>query len=224
MRDERSGATCPADVLEAIPWYPDGLGEAQRGALEAHAAGCAECRLELAFVQGEEGEPSEPMPDAERVWARVLERVAADAGAAQARPVPRPLPFEAPRRAERRRALGAAPLRAAASIALALAVGALGLAVGSRLGAPEPVYETASAPAREGAAGGPQLDVVFRSHVTAEEIQAALRGIDGSVVAGPSSLGVYRVALGAGADAASAAVALRAEADGVASLAEPVHP
>jgi hypothetical protein len=96
--------------------------------------------------------------------------------------------------------------------------------VGSRLGAPQPVYETASAPRAEGAAGGPELDVVFRSDVRAEEIQAALRGIEGSVVAGPSSLGVYRVALRAGADAASAAVALRAEADGVASLAEPVRP
>jgi hypothetical protein len=220
MTDERSEATCPADVLEAIPWYPDGLADAQRGALEAHAAGCAECRLELAFVQGEEAEVPGPVPDAERVWARVLERVAAEGGAAL-RPAARQAPA---RRSAPRRSFGAARLRLAASIALALTAGALGVAVGSRLGAPQPVYETASAPRAEGAAGGPELDVVFRSDVRAEEIQAALRGIDGSVVAGPSSLGVYRVALRAGADAASAAAALRAEADGVASLAEPALP
>jgi hypothetical protein len=220
MRDERSEATCPADVLEAIPWYPDGLADAQRGALEAHAAGCAECRLELAFVRGEEAEVSGPVPDAERVWARVLERVAAEGGAAQLRPAARQAPA---RRSAPRRSFGAG-LRVAASIALVFTAGALGVAVGSRLGAPQPVYETASAPRAEGAAGGPELDVVFRSDVRAEEIQAALRGIEGSVVAGPSSLGVYRVALRAGADAASAAVALRAEADGVASLAEPVRP
>jgi hypothetical protein len=224
MRDERNEATCPADVLEAIPWYPDGLGEAQRGALEAHAAGCAECRLELAFVRGEEADVPEPAPDAERVWARILERVSAEGGAGQVRASVRPAPFETPLRAAPRRGLGAAPLRIAASIALALAVGAVGVAVGSRLGAPEPVYETAAAPRAEGAGGGPELDVVFRSDVRAEEIQTALRGIEGSIVAGPSPLGVYRVALRAGADAASAAIALRAEADGVASLAEPVLP
>lgn len=223
MTDERSEAACPADVLEAIPWYPDGLGEVQRGALEAHAAACAGCRRELAFVQGQPAEEPEAAPDAERVWARVLERVAAEGGEARLRPAPLP----AARRAASRRWLGAAagPLPLAASIALALAVGALGLAAGSLLRAPElPVYQTASAPRSEGAVAGPGLDVVFRKDASAGEIEAALRGIDGAVVGGPSPLGVFRVALRPGADAAVAAAALRAEADGVASFAEPVHP
>ena len=218
MTDERSEATCPADVLEAIPWYPDGLGEAQRGALEAHAAHCAECRRELAFVQDEPAEEPAPAPDAERVWARVLERMTAEAGAQRPRAVPR--------RAAPRRWLGAAaaPLPLAASIVLALAVGALGVAVGSGLrGQSQPVYETASAP-REGAAAGPELDLVFRKDASAGEIEAALRGIDGRIVSGPSPLGVFRVALHPDADAAAAAAALRAEVDGVASLAEPVRP
>jgi hypothetical protein len=222
MTNQRSEAACPADVLEAIPWYPDGLGEAQRGALEAHAAACAECRLELAFVQGEAAEAPEDAPDAERVWARVLARVAAEGGEAQVRSAPLP----APRRAVSRRWLGAAagPLPLAASIAFALALGAVGLAAGTLLGAPEAVYRTASAPPVEGAAAGPGLDLVFRKDASAGEIEAALRRIDGAVVGGPSPVGRFRVALRPGADAEAAAAALRAEADGVASLALPIRP
>ena len=44
---------CPADVLGWIPWYADGgLTERERGAVEAHAAECADCRAELDIVAG----------------------------------------------------------------------------------------------------------------------------------------------------------------------------
>ena len=44
---------CPPDVLEWIPWYPDqGLNDRQRGTVEAHAAGCADCREEISLVLG----------------------------------------------------------------------------------------------------------------------------------------------------------------------------
>jgi anti-sigma factor RsiW len=222
MTNERSEADCPADVLEAIPWYPDGLGERQRGALEAHAAVCAECRRELAFVQGEPAEEPAAVPDPERVWARVLERVAAEGGEARLEAAPRPAPREAAPRRRLRAALGRLSL--AASVALALGFGALGLAAGALLrGAEPPSYFTASAPA-EGAAAGASLDVVFRSDVTAGEIEAALRAIGGSVVGGPTPRGVFQVALRPGADAAVAAAALGAEADGVASFVGPAHP
>jgi hypothetical protein len=217
MTFERGDAACPAEVLEAIPWYPDGLGDAQRGALEAHAATCAECRREIGLVRGEGGaEPALELPDADRVWRRVLELVAADAGTAAAEAPARPAP-----RTAQRRWLRASPggLRLAAGLALALGAGALGAAVGARLFGEAPVYRTAAAPAAGAAAAGPALDVVFRGSATADEIQAALGRVGGAIVAGPSPLGVFRVALAPGSDAAAVAAALRDEAGGVATFA-----
>lgn len=211
-----SEAACPADVLEAIPWYPEGLTAAQRGALEAHAAGCADCRRELSFVRGAPAEAPALTADAERVWKHVLERIAAEDAQGAGSVVPL---------APARRLRGALrPLALAASLALAVGLGALGtLGVLRLAGGAEPVYRTATA-GPEVSAAGPALDVVFRKDASAGEIEAKLRAIGGRVVAGPSALGVYRIALAAGADAAGAAAALRAESGGVATLAEPAHP
>jgi hypothetical protein len=212
---------CPAEVLEAIPWYPDGLGEAQRGLVEAHVAACEDCRRELWMIQGEAVHDLPEAPDAERVWASVLERVAAEGGATPLR-ASLGTPAEAPLRAGSRSWTRAAsrPFPLAASVALAVAFGALGTAVGSRFGE-EPVYRTVTAQP-EVLEAGPTLDVVFRKDASAEQIERALREVGGSVVAGPSGLGVYRIALRPGADARGAAGSLRGDEGGVASLAEPV--
>src|SRR5215468_11281469 len=77
-------STCPEAILASIPWYPDGLTADECGAVEAHAADCRACRAELAFVRGDE-EPEIELPDAERVYARVLARISEageDTGAA----------------------------------------------------------------------------------------------------------------------------------------------
>ena len=68
---------CPEEILASIPWYPDGLTADECGAVEAHAADCRACRAELAFVRGDE-EPAIELPDAERVYARVLDRISSD--------------------------------------------------------------------------------------------------------------------------------------------------
>ena len=223
MTGDWNDPACPEEVLEAIPWYPDGLTPSQRGAVEAHAAGCTACRREIAFVQGE---PADEItaPEAERVWARVLERIAAEGDEAVATRAA-VAPLRAPRRASGWLRAAARPLPLAASMALALAFGSLGALLSLRLSGvgDEPVYQTASAPLPEVSAAGPALDVVFRKSASAGEIEQTLHGIGGSVVAGPSPLGVYRVALPPGVDAAGAAATLRAEAGGVAALAEPVH-
>jgi hypothetical protein len=218
MTREVIDSICPAEVLEAIPWYPDGLGDAQRGLVEAHAAACDECRRELQMIQGE---PVDELPEAQgadRVWAAVLERVAAEGADAPVRV------SAAPRRPATRSWVRAAsrPFPIAASIALAVAFGALGTVAGSRLG--DDVYTPATAQRAEDSAAGPALDVVFRKSASAEEIESALRGVGGSVVAGPSGLGVYRIALRPGADARGAASTLRGDEGGVASLAEPALP
>jgi hypothetical protein len=217
MTRERIDSVCPDEVLEAIPWYPDGLHEMQRGLVEAHAAGCDACRREIQMIAGEPVELPDA-PDGDRVWARVLERVSAEGAATPIRP------SSAARRAGPRSFARAAsrPLPLAASIALAVAFGLLGTVAGSRLGE-EPIYVPATAPA-EVSQAGPALDVVFRKSASVGEIETALRGVGGSVVSGPSGLGVYRIALRPGADARGAAGSLRGDEGGVASLAEPVLP
>jgi len=215
---------CPEEVLAAIAWYPDGLDPEERGAVEAHAADCATCREELAFVRGE-GSPLLPQPrgESDRVYARVLERIEAYEDRARAKALPAAVEAPAPSRA--RGGLGVAPLRAAAALLLAAGVGALVALTGSRLMAPgEAVYRSAgeasdvsaAAPAHAALA----LDVVFRPDATAEKIQAALRAIGGEIVSGPTQLGVYRVRLAPTADASAAATVLRGDGQGVATFAE----
>ena len=46
---------------------------------------------------------------------------------------------------------------------------------------------------------GPRLRVIFANAATMGEIQEILRSIDGSIVTGPTALGVYTVVLPVGA-------------------------
>ena len=208
-REENS---CPEDVLMAIAWYPDGLDAEQRGLVEAHAADCAACREELAFVRGENAAAPAPREESDRVYARVIERI--EAYEAKQRPA-----AVMPLRGVGADGWGFA--RVAAALLLAAGIGGF---VGSRWLAPEAsVYQTASE-APDVAAAAPAsalaLDVVFRPDATAERIQAALRAIGGEIVSGPTQLGVYRVRLAPTADASAAASVLRGEGQGVATFAE----
>lgn len=202
---------CPADVMAWIPRYPDdGLSDAQRGAVEAHAATCDTCRREIALVVGE-ADPG-PLPPAGPLLERVLARIEAEPREAG---IPAPPRLPAPRRrAPRwRRAAIAAGLVA---VGAGLGSAAVWLAGVSR----EPVYTTAAAPVE--AADLPLLDVVFRDDADVGRIRAALAAVEGKIVAGPTELGRFRVALAPGVDATAAARRLAAESSGVAVFAEPV--
>jgi hypothetical protein len=208
-------AGCPEDVLMAIAWYPEGLDAEARGAVEAHAADCAACREEIAFVCGE-ASPELPREESERVYTRVMQRIEA---------------YEEGQRAGRaavargaRRAFARPGLRAAALL-LAACAGAAAAIVGMRLGpSGDAVYRTASGTPDVSAAGPARaevaLDVVFQTDATAEHIHEALRAIGGEIVSGPTQLGVYRVRLAPSADAGAAAKVLRGEGKGVATFAE----
>ena len=53
MSERNNELSCPPEILDWIPWYAeDALAETQRGAVEAHAAQCEECRKELAMLSG----------------------------------------------------------------------------------------------------------------------------------------------------------------------------
>jgi hypothetical protein len=169
---------CPADVLGWIPWYPDGLEEDQRGAVEAHAAACSACRDEISVLLG--STPTEATPDPERIYAQVLARMESGeadqkqatqgSGATVSRLPLRDRSEQAPPKQEQeqdpdeplalswRRVSASSSMRRvalAAGLLLALAIGAL---VGPPILAPEatdePVYETASASDRLGETDG----------------------------------------------------------------------
>jgi len=219
-------AGCPPEVLEWIPWYPDeGLSEAQRGAVEAHAAECDRCREEIALVRGEAGAGAEhaDAPDLDALYARVLARMGEESAAGGA-PLPAP-EADARESGAGRRPAAARPRRRlrrelAAAAAAGLLLGAGLVAGGAALWAPGagPIYTTASQPPAP--ASGPALDVVLRDDASVLSVTDALRGLGGQIVSGPSALGVLRVELPAGADAGAAARLLRA---GPARLAEPVR-
>lgn len=236
MTNDATGrAHCPDDVLRMLPWYDDeALGDDERARIEAHAAACADCRREIDWMLGGDDEAARPAPDADAAYARVRARIEASGAREAARAAAHERIAAHRQRADR----GVAWRRlaiAASLAAVAAGVGA-GFAAGRRSAiADAPVYETAQArPVSAGAPGAAtqarELDVVFARAATAERIGDALRAIGADVVAGPTRLGVYRVRLQPGADAATAAERLRGGArpdgveTGVASLAEPVAP
>jgi hypothetical protein len=222
MPGEELATGCPPDILELIPWYPDeGLSDAERGAVEAHAACCPECRREIHGAFGETDLPADA-PAAERVLAMVFERIA-ERSRPESLSVSHPPPTLgiAPSARPPRRPSWRMPLVAAAALTLAVLV--LAPAARHLFAGSSAVYHTASAPPDTARATGDELDIVLRSDVTAAQLNTALRALGAELVAGPTEIGRYRLRLPAGGDASAAATALRAPETGVASFAEPVR-
>ncbi|RIL05315.1 MAG: hypothetical protein DCC71_10905 [Proteobacteria bacterium] len=228
MTRNTDATMCPPEVLEWLPWYADdALPDAQRGAVEAHAAQCAECRAELEMLRGGPA-PDVAAPDPEAAFANVLSRIESAGLGDAAMPVVGHRTAAAARQAPPRRTphARARPWSRAAVAAGILAAGALGwIANGVLRDGAAPIYRTASdVGAHAPAADGPELDVVFRGDASVERVNTNLRALGAVVLAGPSQAGRYRVALPKGTDGAAAAQMLRAEDTGVASYAEPVRP
>ena len=231
MSSYNNGLHCPQEILDWIPWYPeDSLAEAQRGAVEAHAAQCEECRIELAMLQGGPP-PSGAVPDPDPVFARVLARIEAEGVDNGPVRVGAHLAPAAARRApllqRSHRSDGRSRWRIAASAVLMLGMGAAGWFLNAAI-APhaDALYSTASDPgsAAPAVASGVQLDVVFLGDAGIDRINTDLRALGAVVVSGPSPAGRYRIALPEGANASAAIAMLRAEGRGVASFAEPLRP
>jgi len=211
---------CPPEVLAAIPWYPDDVSVEERGAVDAHAAECVDCRRELeARLADPDHEAEWPTPDPDTVFTRILAQVELDEAESlsQWARVPRRVravrwlreghvnvpglatPLSVPR-----------GLSAAASFCGVIAVAALFFGAGPNGNEPAPRATHLEAP---------HIDVVFRDDLTAGAMAGAIEAIGGEIVAGPSARGRYRIELPPGADADAAAQDLSDA--GVAIYAEP---
>jgi fervidolysin-like protein len=203
-----ANTACPEEILASIPWYPEGLSAEECGAVEAHAADCRACRAELSFMRGDE-EPAIEVPDAERVYARVLDRISGD----------HVMEMES-----RARRMGRAARQVSMAAGLLVAVISGTLTTGAIWIVREaPTYGTAAADPSAIIAAWPHLQVVFREDATASEIRAALDRAGASVVSGPTQSGVYLLRLAPGTDVGAAIGALRDEDHGVAAVAEPAR-
>lgn len=186
-----------AEVVLLLPWLASGAIDSEdRRRVEAHLEACAtcraeaeRCRVERARLRAEVGAAPAPHPaQLERLLARLDtdEGEDDDAGAAP------------PRR--RRSLLARTPAAARWLIAAQLvALAGLGFFASRPAFVPGAAFRTLSAPAAAAPARG-ALRVVFAPEASEAEVRALLLSVRAQIVAGPSALGVYTLALdGAGA-------------------------
>lgn len=81
---------CPEDVLAWIPWYADGgLTAREKGAVEAHAALCGDCRTEIDIVSGAPWALDDvALPDADRLFGEIRARIETEERGEQATVIP----------------------------------------------------------------------------------------------------------------------------------------
>ncbi len=191
------GRASHEEVQPLLPWYANGtLDEAEQAWVEDHLAHCEECRAEAedcgalaTAVRASEIMAPAPHPVE---LARLLARIdAAEETESGGWGLERWL----------RGTLGGTPaaVRWALAAQLALLLGA-GVLLGRDRPAPSSQSFHTLADAVAPAATGPELRIVFREDATEGEIRDLLLPLEAEIVAGPSPLGVYTLALPAGAD------------------------
>jgi hypothetical protein len=194
------------ELQRLLPWYVTGqLDPAEHARVEAHLAGCEECQEEVRFERTLAKTVKDLPLDAEVGWRRLERRLKAepqqDVGG------------------DRFRALRAGAQWGGWAVA-ACALLAVGVTVLPRLQRP-------GGGAQYHALGAPQpvspgnMVVIFRPETPEREIRAALAGVDGHIVDGPSGADAYVLQVPAG-QRAGALARLRAAHNIV--LAEPVDP
>ena len=217
MRDRRDEPTARRlghdQAWELLPWLANDTLEAEeRRAVEAHVAGCAECRAELEQCKtlGERmrGASVSPSPHPAQLHA-LMRRI--DDGE-RARRWPQPF-------AGHPRFVRGALLAQAAVIVILLA-----LAFWPALDRQQQAQFRTLSDAPAAAAPVHQIRVVFRPDATEEQIRRLLLEVRGELAGGPSALGAYTVAVpaaGPGAEPLPAVLA-HLRADARVRLAEPV--
>ena len=201
-------------VQALLPWYARGQLEPDEHAqVEAHLAGCAECRAELAFEARLAQAITTTPPDPEEGWARMRARIEQEQRGRGAGAGVRPI------RARWGRLAGWPAAAQPQRLGWAMAASALVLVGGAA------AYRTWTQPDRYHALAAPQaapagnLVVIFKPQTPEATIRALLKASHARIVDGPSAADAYVLATPkAERDAALA----RLRADPALVLAEPV--
>jgi anti-sigma factor RsiW len=188
-----------------LPWYENGtLDDRERASVEAHLMTCAACQAELArchdLATAVRAAADGWEPSAEH-FARVLARL--DATAASARPRRGWWDTMCAQYERYRAMLHRTPplIRWTLVTQSALTLVLAGILVWQAPRAPEHFYRTLSSSSDQAAQQRAQIHVVFADDITEKELRALLTEVRGTIVAGPSPLGVYTVAVALSGDA-----------------------
>ena len=217
-------STCHPEVWALLPLAVNGTLEGhERRAIEERLATCPSCRAELARCHAV---AAAVLAAPARTWSPSpadVSRILARAGAA-ADPEPPLSAWWGRRRDQIRRALAAlapAPpvLRWAFAVQGALVVLLASLVVW-QVTAPAPVYRTLAKSGDHATEAVLKIQVAFTEDMTERELRALLTSVGGTLVGGPSALGIYTVRVEP--SSAGPAVALeKLRAHGKVRLAEP---
>ncbi|MBK8184978.1 MAG: zf-HC2 domain-containing protein [Candidatus Competibacteraceae bacterium] len=193
--EDHSAPSAHEQIVALLPWRANGtLSPAETARVEQHLAACPDCRAELAQCQA----LAAAVQDNTASWQPApgsFERLMAQINQLEAKPAPvKPRPPTLFQRIQDW--FGATPNPIRWTLGLeSLAVAALlffvllpGLPTATN-------YETLSTGPAPTVASGHRLRLVFSESATIGEIQRLLQDIDGHIIAGPTALGVYTVAL-----------------------------
>lgn len=174
------------EIEQLIPWYVNGtLNEAEMDLVNRHVGRCECCAAsverEVRFARKLRGRPEDlpELPAPEVGWKRLANRL----------PKPQPL-------------FGSAPAATLAAVMLVVASGAF--LVGQQL--QPPAFQTMTTPPTY---QGPVIQLSFEPDVPEHTIRGVVLELGGTVIAGPTSTGVYRIGLPAGSDGAAWVARLR---------------
>lgn len=163
-----------------LPWYVRGQLEPEEQAqVEAHLAGCAECRAELGFESRLRAGLKDLPLDPERGWARMKSRI--EAAYAEDDPMP-----SASRSPWPGATSGWVPWAFAAQLLLTV-LGAGALAVWLQPARYHTLSSTAPQPVGD-------MVVMFKPQTTEEAAQTILRANKARIIDGPSAAGAYVLA------------------------------
>lgn len=170
------------DIEVLIPWYVNGtLNEAEMDLVNRHLRNCRACTAsverEVGFSRDIRAIPAglRALTDAGYGWAEVAARLPRE------RALPRSVPV-------------------VMVVALTLMVAGGSFLVGHQL--QQPVFDTMTAPPTHAA---PMVQVMFEPSTPEHVIRATVLDSGGTLVAGPTATGIYRIGLPEGANGSAAA-------------------
>jgi anti-sigma factor RsiW len=192
------------EVWDILPWYVNGtLDDRERTSVEAHLSTCAACQGELVRCRNLAAAVRAAAEDAWQPSAEHFARVLARLDATTASAPSRRGWWDRVRAQRYGEMLRRTPplmrwtLVTQSVLTLVLAV----LLVWQRPWTPERFYRILSSSSEQTAQQRVQIHVVFADDITEKEIRALLTEVQGTIVAGPSPLGVYTVAVAISGDA-----------------------